>query len=307
MPISVTCANTTPPILYCEFPIRWTWGDFEDAVQMGCMLLDAARGTTLVVNAGRSAPLPVGQAVPQVIGALDRLLARAGEIIIIAHPGWANDGVKLAARVLASADRVFIVGSKAEAREYLRAWRWLCREQGRLIGALRSESAAVVMGALQQLRLREWLYDGTLRGLALPSVRLNGANLLMADLREADLQMAELRDANLMMAGLVDARLTGADLRGATLAGADLTRADLRFADLAGANLHGARLRAARLDHARFDHNTLLPDGGGWAVTRDLDHFLTPARPDSWYATLRKEAETHPLRPLNPDLLLESR
>jgi hypothetical protein len=66
--------------------------------------------------------------------------------------------------------------------------------------------------AVNLLRERRWLQDGSLRRARLDNAYLNGMNLQGADLREADLRnatctYADLRDANLQGANLQDARL----------------------------------------------------------------------------------------------------
>jgi hypothetical protein len=174
----------------------------------------------------------------------------------------------------------------------------------RLIAALRTGQPETINTAIEELRVREWLYDGTLQGLPLRGAKLSGANLFMANLSGSDLEMAELRDANLFMVNFRESRLLGTDFSGATLAEADLTSSDMRFADLRRANLHGARLVGANLEKAHFDHDTVLPDGRNWRFDINLDVFLTVERQDSWYAALKTEDETLPSRPPGWDQLL---
>lgn len=99
-----------------------------------------------------------------------------------------------------------------------------------LIRALHDERREIVFEALETLRRKSWLHDGTLRD---------------ADLKEVDLSDTDLWGAD----------LTGADLSHANLAGALLFNARLENVDLLGANLSEARLPFAKL--LRVKHLTV--------------------------------------------------
>jgi uncharacterized protein YjbI with pentapeptide repeats len=101
-----------------------------------------------------------------------------------------------------------------------------------------------------------------LRGAALLTARLSGADLSEAllagaDIRSCTFTAADLRAAELAEASASGARLGGADLRAAVMNGIDLRGAELPEADLSDALLRGADLRAAVLDGAHL-HRTDL-------------------------------------------------
>jgi uncharacterized protein YjbI with pentapeptide repeats len=109
------------------------------------------------------------------------------------------------------------------------------KAQVQLIRQLCSLDNKLVLQAVEELRVRGWLNDGTLRGIALCQAQLQGADLTQANLSSVDfhqarLERADLSQANLRGAKLVRANLQGANLSHASLAGADLYKADLRRA-----------------------------------------------------------------------------
>lgn len=115
------------------------------------------------------------------------------------------------------------------------------RELERLITQMREGSKADVRKAVDELRERGWLTDGTLfkaglSGTDLRAANLRGANLSEASLIEATLSEANLSRTNLSGANLIDADLTGVDLSGADLSGAILIDVILRGAILTGTN-----------------------------------------------------------------------
>jgi hypothetical protein len=142
------------------------------------------------------------------------------------------------------------------------------------------------IAALNKLRRRHWLYDGSLRGRDLGGVQLQGADLADANLQKAQLWKANLQGANLALANLQEARLHRANLQEARLADANLQEAALWSAKLQGANLAGASLREAQLWGAELDENATLPDGTKWTpdtdVVESMARFTDPDRPDFW-------------------------
>ncbi len=109
-----------------------------------------------------------------------------------------------------------------------------------------------------------------LLGAALPTIRLDEANLenvnlSRVDLEKASLVGAHLRNSNLRGASLINANLTGADLQeanlyGARLAGACLERTMLRHANLLRASFDRTNLAFATFGSTSFDHG--LIEGG---------------------------------------------
>lgn len=136
---------------------------------------------------------------------------------------------------------------------------------------LRSPENKVVLQAVEELRARGWLSDGSLHGIALCKVNLEGADLMGADLSNVDFHQAHLDFADLSMTNLRAAKLSRAYLIGANFSMADLSRADLYKANFRGArNLTDDRLmKALRLWGAT------MPDGqpydGRYNLLGDLD------------------------------------
>jgi hypothetical protein len=106
--------------------------------------------------------------------------------------------------------------------------------------------------ALEEMRARGFLKDGSLQG-----INLKGADLRDADLSDANLLGANLSEADLQGADLRRAYLRYADLRRTNLQGANLSNAIFDLADLSYANLHNANLMRAFLGNARLNHAIL--------------------------------------------------
>jgi uncharacterized protein YjbI with pentapeptide repeats len=195
-------------------------------------------------------------------------------------------------------------------------------EKERLIAEMGSRVNDRAVAAVEGLRQREWLTDGSLQGVNLQKANLQGADLRFANLQgaglwrtklqgaligrgnlqeaflgaanlsEASLMGANLQDASLMGANLQEADLQSASLKGtnlqkANLQGADLQRANLQEADLQSANLqgtllHGANLKGTNMYDANFDENTVLPDRTKWHSRTDISRFTDPEHPDFW-------------------------
>jgi uncharacterized membrane protein len=116
--------------------------------------------------------------------------------------------------------------------------RWADKElKAQLIRGMRSRDNGLALQAVEELRARGWLTDGTLRG-----ANLTAANLGGVDLKEANLERAILNHAI-----LVDAELEGINLQHA-----QLEKADFRDANLSKAKLQHARLKRAKLNNARL-------------------------------------------------------
>ena len=126
-----------------------------------------------------------------------------------------------------------------------------------LIRKFRNPDNKLVLQAIEELRARGWLDDGSLRQSELRCVHLQGADLCAADLQGVNLRQANLQEANLSMADL-----RHADLGKANLKWADLSRANLEGADLFRANLEGARnVTEDQLASVARLNGAILPDG----------------------------------------------
>lgn len=140
-----------------------------------------------------------------------------------------------------------------------------------LVRKLRHTDNKRVLQAVEELRVRGWLSDGSLGGIPLCHVHMQGADLLGANLSHIDFHQAELTRADLSMANLSGARLTRADLREANLSQADLSGADLFKANLEGAH----NLTDDQLSKAKRLWGAIMPDGncydGRYNLAGDLD------------------------------------
>lgn len=140
-----------------------------------------------------------------------------------------------------------------------------------LINKLRSPDNKVVLQAVAELRVRGWLDNGTLKGIALCQARLEGADLVGADLNGVDLHQARLEWADLSAARLSYTKLTRSNLMGANFSQTDLSGADLYKANLRGA----INLTPAQLANVKRLWGATMPDGqpydGRYNLQADLD------------------------------------
>ncbi|HTX89749.1 MAG TPA: pentapeptide repeat-containing protein [Anaerolineales bacterium] len=111
--------------------------------------------------------------------------------------------------------------------------------------------------AIEELRVRGWLSDGSLRGTAFCQAQLQSADLL-----EADLSNIDFHQANLDFADCSKAKFNGAKLNRASLQGVNFDHADLTNADLYKVNLRGARnLTDEQLSKTNELLGSTMPDG----------------------------------------------
>ena len=110
-------------------------------------------------------------------------------------------------------------------------------EKQRLIREMGNSDNATALAAVEELRERGWLTDGT----------LHGADLSYANLHKVNLNGASLVGVNLGGAFLMEADLIGTDLRFANLQGSFSIRTYFL-----GANLQDAILRDSKLNYAIF-------------------------------------------------------
>src|SRR5512146_2144038 len=118
--------------------------------------------------------------------------------------------------------------------------------------------------AVEELRVRGWLTDGSLRGTALCQAQMGNADLMGADLRNIDFHQANLEFA---------------DLRKAQLNGAKLNRASLFRANFDQADLRGAQnLTDQQLARANQLLGAIMPDGTTYDGRFNLPGDLARAR-----------------------------
>lgn len=161
------------------------------------------------------------------------------------HDLYANLGAELASIAVT----ILIIDRLNQRRE-------VRSEKARLIREMGSRDNGTALRAVDELRARGWLHDGSLYHADLKYANmehaiLDGADLENAYLSFANLENADLRNANLRGAILRCANLQGALLLNANLQASKLLEADLQAARLQGADLEGATLTQANLAGAR--------------------------------------------------------
>jgi hypothetical protein len=128
--------------------------------------------------------------------------------------------------------------------------------------------------AVEELRVRGWLSDGSLRGIALCQAQLQSADLMTADLCNVD-----FHQANLDFADLSKAKLNGAKLNRVSLQGVNFDHTDLTAADMYKVNLRGARnLTDEQLSQANELLGSIMPDGKPYDGRYNLFGDLARAR-----------------------------
>lgn len=143
-----------------------------------------------------------------------------------------------------------------------------------LINKVRSPDNRNVLAAVEELRVRGWLGDGTLRGMALCRVQFQGADLIEANLNSVDLHQADMEFADLSMADLSGAKMTRINL-----VGANMNQANIARADLYKANLRGVRnLTDEQLITAKRLWGSIMPDGSPYDGCYNLAGDLELAR-----------------------------
>jgi len=115
----------------------------------------------------------------------------------------------------------------------------------------------ISLQAVEELRVRGWLTDGSLSGVALCQAQLQDANLMESNLTNTDFHQACLDAADLRKARLNGTKFNRASLQGVNFDGADLTLADLYKANLRGAT----NLTEAQLAKANQLLGAIMPDG----------------------------------------------
>lgn len=142
-------------------------------------------------------------------------------------------------------------------------------EKGRLMRQMRIRDNALALQAVEELRAKGWLADGSLEGATLMNANLLKVRLSDAQMRRVDLHGAILRGA----------RLERVNFSGANLWGVDLQDAGLKNVNLEGADLYQANLRGVKMIRVEMDEETRLPDGSKWSPSTDLRRFTDPDAP----------------------------
>jgi uncharacterized protein YjbI with pentapeptide repeats len=149
----------------------------------------------------------------------------------------------------------------------------------KLIRKLSSFQNEKVGCAIEELRRRGRLSDGSLQGRDLRFAHMQGVDMSAANLTKTNLSFADMRGVNLAYAHLVAARFHKVNFRGANFEKADLQEATLTDAFLQGAQNLGERqlacvskLRGAMMpDGSRYDGRFNLIDDISDAYTLRVD------------------------------------
>ncbi|HBX69338.1 MAG TPA: hypothetical protein DEH25_08120 [Chloroflexi bacterium] len=143
-----------------------------------------------------------------------------------------------------------------------------------LLNKLRSHDNKIALQAVEALRARGWLEDGSLQGVALCQAQLQGADLMKANLSIVDFHQAQMDWADLSLANLTAAKLTRA-----SLAGANLEQANLKGADLYKTNLRYARgLNDTQFQQVKRLWGAIMPDGNPYDGRYNLSADIELAR-----------------------------
>src|SRR5574341_512858 len=127
------------------------------------------------------------------------------------------------------------------------------RETRRLIRQIIDPCHDLVYQAIDELRERKWLSDGSLR-----NSNFAGLNAEQMDFHGACLDFSYWAGTKLSKSSFAQASLAGANFEGSNLALASFYRANLREADLRHASLWQADLGGACLKDAKFDGANLF-------------------------------------------------
>jgi hypothetical protein len=203
---------------------------------------------------------------------------------------------------------VFILNRLAENRQQATEKEDLIREMG-------SFSSPIALRAVEALRARGWLQDGSLVSRNFKDAELERANLREAvlnrtylvganlkevsgyhmqvknvqmcdsDLRYGRFNVSDFSDSVMCSMDARYARFRSCNLQNAYLDGSDLEKCDFNGANLKGADLMDTNLEGANFDRATFDENTTLPDGSSWTPQTDMTHFTDPYHPEFWRPT----------------------
>ena len=143
-----------------------------------------------------------------------------------------------------------------------------------LINKLRSQNNKTTLIAVEEMRVRGWLSDGTMSGIALCRTQLQNADLMDADLSSVDFHQARLDWADLSLTNLVSAKAVRANLTGA-----DFSQADIYDADFYKATLQGARnLTDEQLAQVSRLAGAIMPDGKYYNGRFNLEADLNLAK-----------------------------
>lgn len=135
-------------------------------------------------------------------------------------------------------------------------------ERNQLLEQIRSKKRAESLHALEIIKERGWLTDGTLQGASLYGVKWQHTDLRNADLRGCTLsgivlQGADISGADFTGAEMIDSDLRGVKAHGTTLVGVDAIACKTTLGDFTDADLSGATFGNATFSFTKLHHTTL--------------------------------------------------
>ncbi len=162
---------------------------------------------------------------------------------------------------------------------------------------LLSPDNKIVLKAVEELRVRGFLMDGSLRNMALCHANLQGADLMEADLAKIDFHQVHMAFADLSKANLAGAQLDRADLHGANFSLANLEGADLFKTNL----LNAHNLTEQQLATCKRLIGATMPDGsiydGRYNLAGDIEFMkwarIAPGETDKIATMLGVTVETY--------------
>lgn len=186
------------------------------------------------------------------------------------HAGWHAFYERIHVELIGIGITVLILGNANQCIQ-------IKQEKRSLILQMGSPDNAFAIEAVRLLQIRDWLYDGTTKGIYLVKANLKNAdlgeahleysnlrlahlehsNLSGAYLNRSDLSHANLEEALLLQANLKEVRFYQAHLKNANFSWADLNRAHLENTDMIRAILKGANLEQADLSNANLENANL--------------------------------------------------
>jgi hypothetical protein len=188
-------------------------------------------------------------------------------------------------------------------------------EKEDLIREMGSYSTPIALRAVEALRARGWLEDGSLIGRNFKEAELERANLQRAVLNRTSFVGANLRDTKTYHVQMKNVQMCDSDLRfgrfnvsdfssstmcsmdargarfracnfeSAYLHESDFESCDFDGSNMKGTNLSNTNLEGAIFENVTFDEKTLMPDGRWWTPETDISRFTDPYHPDFWRPT----------------------
>jgi hypothetical protein len=221
-----------------------------------------------------------------VMSLVESVQANGGYDLMWASGFWQNFSTEVMGAIVTFLLFEMVIAGRREQDARLEAQ---SEQLERLIRIMQSMEHLPATNAVEELRARNWLKDGSLAGRDFKNAHLKDLYLAQSNFEDCVMCNANLQDASLEGSHLEKADLSGANLQGANLANANLRGANLKESNLVDTTLTGADLRGANLSHAKLgDYSTFesrfnnmrLPDGTRWSREVRTTRFTDPSYPN---------------------------